>query len=349
MVEEVGTDRARQLMKYQGVARLTEKDARDIITTIWPKAPEVEKKKALLICVQYQLNPLMKHLYILGPFKDEDTGEESYAVALSIQCNRLLANRQGRYSYIDDTPRVMTDEEQKKINGRIDTDKLWAITKVRDEHGNTAPGYGFWPKSKLAYGEKKGNTRENMAFIRSERAALDRLFPDVSPPNVEVVDTRFIPETTQTAGTKTRKIVVADVTSNKDNKDKADKKDNQDKSDTTNKTTAVGSPITKTPSEEERGDATDRSKQGGGGQKAAENVSLSQQGGKIENPAERARRRDADKKVLQAAAGKLNWNYQRLMEELKKRTGVDQLDQLTDEQLFEVASKIVDLAENQAR
>lgn len=192
LAEELGPERKHQLMKYEGVAKLTKVEAREIVLTIWPDAPPAEVTKAILICTQYNLNPLMKHLYILGPFTDHQTGEQSWAVATGIQANRILAFRQGRYSYMDDTPRLMSDAEQTKIFGKVDKDKIWAITKLCDQQGNTAQGYGFWGKGKKVKGEDKGNSAENMAFIHSERQALDRLFPDALPANVEVVDERYV-------------------------------------------------------------------------------------------------------------------------------------------------------------
>jgi len=38
------------------------------------------------------------------------------------------------------------------------------------------------------YGTDKGNTKANMAFIRSERNAFGRLSPDALPPGIEVID-----------------------------------------------------------------------------------------------------------------------------------------------------------------
>lgn len=181
-----------QLEHYRGALKLTEQDLTEIIATLWPEAPEVERKKALLICYQYHLNPLLKHIYIIGPFVDKKTGEESWATVPSIKTKRILAGRQRRYSYLDDTPRIMTDAEQKKMHGYVDPDKLWFITKLRDDRGHTASGYGNYPKGKDPYGTDKGNTKENMGMIRSESAALERLNPEPMPFGTsEVVDERY--------------------------------------------------------------------------------------------------------------------------------------------------------------
>ena len=204
--QQIGDKNAAAVMKYQGIMTLSQKDATDIIATIWPRAIKeapAEVKRAMLICVQYRLNPLMKHLYLL-PFKDKEESKKqgkeifNWAVALGISANRLLARRQGPYSYFDNTPRIMTDDEQKIIFGKVDKHKLWAITKIKDKEGNEAQGYGWWPKkddgTADVYGADKGNTPEGMAMIRSERQALDRLRPDSMPANVMVVDEKYMPE-----------------------------------------------------------------------------------------------------------------------------------------------------------
>ncbi|GAI77639.1 unnamed protein product, partial [marine sediment metagenome] len=98
----------------------------------------------------------------------------------------------GDFSYLDDTPRVMTDEEQKRIYGSVDSTKIMAITKLKDSKGNEASGYGAWPLGEEPYGAEKGNTKANMAFIRSERNALDRLFAGEMPQGIQVVDEEYI-------------------------------------------------------------------------------------------------------------------------------------------------------------
>jgi len=194
MEEKLGTEKATKLMKYEGVVSLTKAGAMEVLQTIWPEAPEVEVLKAALICHQYGLNPLMKHLFLI-PFKRHQKGMvvgEDWVTVLGIKANRLIAHRAGGFSYLDNTPRVMTKEEQKRIFGEVDDKRLWAITKLRDSKGNDAQGYGSWPKDEDPYGVEKGNTKANMAFIRSERNALDRLFPGEMPQGVEVIDEEYI-------------------------------------------------------------------------------------------------------------------------------------------------------------
>ena len=198
---QIGQENTNKLMKYQGRITLTEPEVKDIIATIWPRAvkeaPDVVKR-AILICLQYRLNPLMKQLHLL-PFKDKEESKKqrrdvySWAIARGIQADRLLARRQGPFSYIDNTPRKMTDEEQKQIFGKVDKDSFHAIVKLRDPStGAESTGYGAWSHNSDVYGKEKGNTMENMAFIHAERQALDRLHPGDMPEDVMVVDERFL-------------------------------------------------------------------------------------------------------------------------------------------------------------
>jgi hypothetical protein len=191
------------LIKQSGgnvLAILDETRATDIIKTIWPGAPAVEVKKAAMVCAQYGLNPLMKHLYLI-PFntKQKDgSWKESYSMVLGIKASRIIARRKGEYAYLDDTPRIMTEAEQLKIFGEVDQVNICAITRLADRKGNTAIGTGRWPKDANVKGSEKGNTKLNMSMIRSERQALDRLFPDSLPSEVtEVIDERYqdLPET----------------------------------------------------------------------------------------------------------------------------------------------------------
>ncbi len=177
-----------KLQRYQGNTSLTEKEASHILSLCWPKAPHDEVMRAALLCKCYGLNPLMKHVFLV-PFKNKQTDTISWATVIGIKATRLLASRRRPYTYVDG-PRVMTEEEQQAIFGKVDHGRIWAICKVGDLQGNQAPGYGFWPRTDNPYGMEKGNTPENMAFIRAERNALDRLFPGEMP-DVEVVDERF--------------------------------------------------------------------------------------------------------------------------------------------------------------
>lgn len=190
MEEGLSPQQQQALAPYQGIRTLTKQQATEVLRTIWPKAPDAEILKAAMLCKDYGLHPLMKHIFLL-PFKNKKTQVVTWATVLGIAATRLIASRRGSYSYVDG-PRLMTDDEQQRIFGEVDPDKLWAITVVQDNAGNRAPGYGNWPKADAPYGTDKGNSKSNMAFIRSERNALQRLRPGEIPTGVDVVDPSFI-------------------------------------------------------------------------------------------------------------------------------------------------------------
>lgn len=196
MKGRLGEEKTKALMRYAAVTALTRAEAKEILSTIWPKAPELEMTRAVMLCASYGLNPLMNHVFLV-PFKRRDKeGKvigEDWATIIGIKAKRLLAARKKPFSYIDNTPRVMTEDEQKSVFGSADPSKLWVITKLQDpKTGATSVGYGFWPKSEKPYGTEKGNTPFNMASIRSESQALDRLCPGEMPTGVGVIDESFI-------------------------------------------------------------------------------------------------------------------------------------------------------------
>ena len=167
---------------------ITKEQAAYLLHSIWPKAPETEVIKAAILCKQYGLNPLMRQVYLIEFGKD-------WAIVLGIKATRQIAQqalkkRDIRYSYFDG-PRVMSEEEQKKIRGKVETAKIWAVTYLKDNYGNVYPGYGFWPADKTPYGSDKGNDALNMAFIRAERNALDKLAPGELP-DIETADDTYI-------------------------------------------------------------------------------------------------------------------------------------------------------------
>jgi hypothetical protein len=188
MANDYGEETTTKLAPYLGITSLTQEQATYILKTIWPKAPDVEVVKAALICHMYGLNPLMKHLYLVE-FKGEEGS--TWTPIIGIGATRLIASRNHRYSYVTG-PRVMTAKEQQQIRGEVDEKNIWAITILRDEAGNEAPGYGCWSRDKNPYGLDKGNSKANMAFIRSERQAFDRLCPGEMPQGVEVGELQFI-------------------------------------------------------------------------------------------------------------------------------------------------------------
>lgn len=172
---------------------ITKEQAMFLLKTIWPKAPEVEIIKASILCQQYGLNPLMHQVYLV-PFKDKE-GIENWVTILGIKATRQIAQqalkKRGIRYFYQDGPRVMTKKEQVKILGQVESDKIWAITILANQEGNIYPGYGFYPTKERPYGADKGNDAHNMAFIRSERNALDKLAPGELP-DIEVGDDTYI-------------------------------------------------------------------------------------------------------------------------------------------------------------
>lgn len=179
---------------------ITKEQATIILRTVWPGAPDIEVYKAALLCQDYGLHPLMKHVYLIKydryikqPDGSRKKEGEDWTTVLGIGATRLIMARQGTFSYIDDTPRIMSDEEQKHIFGKVDPANVVAITKLRTRSGLEASGYGKYPRDGKPKGTDKGNSIENMAFIRSERNASGRLFPDAKlPGEVDVVDEQYM-------------------------------------------------------------------------------------------------------------------------------------------------------------
>lgn len=191
MEKEHGIPKMRALAKYQSVVSLDKAQAREILQAVFPDAPNEEVTRAVLLCASYQLNPLMKHVFLIPFNKGKDN--ESWATVIGIKAKRLLASRRGNYSYIDNTPRVMTKEEQVTIFGEPNESHLTVITKLKDPATSAeAVGYGTWPMGSQPYGTDKGNSKFNMASIRAESQALDRLRPGEMPMGIEVMPEEFI-------------------------------------------------------------------------------------------------------------------------------------------------------------
>lgn len=201
MEQQFGKQQTTALERYHGVTSLTKEAAREILQTIYPDAPEVEMKRAVLLCATQGLNPLMRHVYLIKyqKWNKEHTKVigETWSTVIGISAKRLMGSRRRAFSYIDNSPRLMTEEEQTKVFGKVDGDHLVAITVLQDpKTGAIARGYGKYPKNEKPYGTEKGNSQENMVFIRSESQAVDRLCPGEMPVGYEVVDEAFITEVT---------------------------------------------------------------------------------------------------------------------------------------------------------
>ena len=172
---------------YRQAPLMTQSKAMYLLRTCYPQAPDVEVVKAGIICATYGINPLLKQISII---KFEGKKGVQWVTVLGIKATRNIALGTGhRWGYIDG-PRVMTNDEQMTIFGQTYPDRIVAITKIKDDKGNIYPGYGFYPRNGSVQGEDKGNSVANMAFIRSERNALDKMAPGQLP-DTEVVDENF--------------------------------------------------------------------------------------------------------------------------------------------------------------
>jgi hypothetical protein len=200
--------KANQLIKYAGQTNLSEVQAKEIITTMFPKAEgasPMEVWKALKLCTQYGLNPIMKHLFLI-PFWNNKDKKHDYVCVQGISSNRLIAARKHNWSFLDDTPRMATAQEAKKHYGDLyDGDnKYYFIAKGRDVTTNSEKeGWAEWskfttdkdgnPVKNEPYGTEKGNSITNMGCIRAERNFLDKMYPaDMPNLNVPVVDERYV-------------------------------------------------------------------------------------------------------------------------------------------------------------
>ena len=204
MTQETMNQQDTNALVAQGIPMtgiITKDQATAILTTVWKDAPKIEVFKAAMLCQDFGLHPLMKHVFLVKYDKYEGRGNdkkkvgEDWVTILGIGATRLIMSRLGSFGYTDDTPRIMSEEEQIKVFGKVDNDNVIAITRLKTKDGLEAPGYGKYPKTGgYLMGQDKGNSRENMAFIRSERNAFGRLFPDANmpKPTIEVMDEKYI-------------------------------------------------------------------------------------------------------------------------------------------------------------
>ncbi len=219
MAEEHGEEKTKALTKYIGGGVLTKPIITEIVNTLWGQAPQIEKTKAIMLCQTYQLNPLMKHLYLVGyRRKDKDTKKWvvdsqgkpvlDWSIMIGIGATRLMAQRKHNYSYLDMTPRQATKEEISKILGdTADPNCIYGFVWIKDvDTGAEAYGLRGIDRDDKIKGEEKGNTHLNQACVRAERLALDRQYPGEMPPNIEVVDERYIDATYRIVNEKTGEI-----------------------------------------------------------------------------------------------------------------------------------------------
>jgi len=192
VTEQIGTEKttALEARRLPTSGALTQNQAMEVLKLVYPDVPEDQIVRTAMLCRDFGLHPLMKEVYIIKFGKD-------YSTVIGISANRkMAADKKGAFSFMDDTPRAASQEEIVKQFGEDSEEgkgNLVSITKLRGEKGNLAVGFGLWPKSKDPYGADKGNTKRNMANIRSERQALDRLPGEALPlKEFEVIDGTYV-------------------------------------------------------------------------------------------------------------------------------------------------------------
>jgi hypothetical protein len=202
---KIGDEKTKALVRAAGgnvMATLTENAAKSMAAILYPEAIKSESgknaiAKLALICRDYGLNPAMDHVFLIKYDHYDGKGEnrrktgEDWVVVRGIKASRLISGRDKCYGYIDDTPRIMTEDEQKRIFGEVDTLNLVTICKLKDRDGNLFTGYGKYPFASTPKGMDKGNTKFNMSAIRAERQALDKLNPGAMPA-IDVVDETYM-------------------------------------------------------------------------------------------------------------------------------------------------------------
>ncbi len=188
MEQKHGRETALALAGVPRQGQLTQPQAEHILSLVYPGVPKNEIIRCAILCRDFGLHPLMKEVYII-PFGQGE--KRTWSTVLGINATRKMMGQRGSYSYTENTPRIMTENEQMQIFGEVDQKNIVAITKLKTKDGLEAPGYGRWPKDANPYGMDKGNTKANMAFIRSERNAFNRLCPDALPPDIDIIDEAY--------------------------------------------------------------------------------------------------------------------------------------------------------------
>jgi len=174
---------------------MNESQALQVCRVYWPKAPDTNIEAAAYLCRDYGLHPGANHIYLIPYAVKDQSGKVTghrWEMIWSIAAKRLVTMRvKGQYSYIDDTPRKMSEAEEIKILGAVDKSKVRAITRLRNMQGMEASGIGEIGAGATVKGIDKGNSLLNMAMVRSESRALDRLPGDMSLPVMEAIDATF--------------------------------------------------------------------------------------------------------------------------------------------------------------
>lgn len=182
--KQVGHEGTTALAHIPKQGQLTKPQAIEILSLVYPNATNDEIIRTAIFCRDFGLHPLANEVYLI-PFKGKNV------MVVGIPANRKIAHAlKGQFSFLDDTPRVASEEEITKQFGPDSEEaklNIISVTKLEGEGGNKAIGFGLWARGEHPYGMDKGNTQRNMANIRSERQAMDRL-PGKALPKYEVMD-----------------------------------------------------------------------------------------------------------------------------------------------------------------
>ena len=185
--QEQGRETSTALAHVPKQGQLTQPQATTVLNLIYPKASSVEIERCAIFCHDFGLHPLANEVYLI-PFKGVNV------MVVGIAASRKMAHAlKGDFSFLENSPRAATEEEIIEQYGKDSDeakDNIISITKLEGVGGNKAIGFGLYPKKESPYGMDKGNTRRNMANIRSERQGIDRL-PGKAMPRVEVVDIKY--------------------------------------------------------------------------------------------------------------------------------------------------------------
>ncbi len=194
MTQALGPVRSQALAHYmRRDVVITEASAQQIVTTIWPdammEAPAVVAR-AIILCHQYNLNPALKDLAIV-PYWNKEKGKNDWEILLQIEANRKMAQSIAWYEYLDETPHMMSADDEIKFFGAVDKTQARSITRLKGKDGRVYVGAGQCALNASIKGADKGNSTANMSQIRSERRALKRLCPDL-PDDVQVIDAAYM-------------------------------------------------------------------------------------------------------------------------------------------------------------
>ena len=213
LTQEHGQDKAVELRQFDLASVFTKReDARKALAVLFPNAEgasPAEFEKAIGLCLDYGADPRLGEVFMI-PYKvdmldaqGKAVGKKTiYETVRGIRFTRKVTRRKHKFSYLDDTPRLMTEAEEKRYYKTPDPERVRYITKIKDlQTGEDATGRGEWPMFRTwtdrqgthkvpnnPKGMDKGNSMENMAAIHSERNAYDLLYPTDLPQNVRVFD-----------------------------------------------------------------------------------------------------------------------------------------------------------------